>query len=1738
MIWSTAPFQKLYDSIENDQFDYNLFKELLPDLQQLNLTNDKPKNQKSRAQVESGKITLADNNIITNDDENDTNNNHNTITYNLKQQFIIATISLSDELNLDELIVAQLILSDLEKSNLLDSLDSLDNATTLIISGKRQFFFRRQFILQITAFLLNCLDTSNPILQELVQDSLKNNILKSFESIHQQLEDIKQSINKAKILENNNDPIFIQNIKFKRDFLLKEYDTLSQILTGLINKNFLLNYNDINNIINHIITSLNPNDYFIIYYLPALFNAFNKLEDMPSNDVNLLYSNFIKDLKNNDSIYEQPIKVTLIFIFLTLFIDWCNSNPTVRTKDLDFKTDIDYPMMLTVELGAIEQLLIIAADTSEFMNDQTLELIYDIRSLLETHIPRFRPIQLLDDPVDYENASNNDNNNNNTQHPHSITNNFSYSDAINTKKGITPSENKNLKYSNIAQSQYNNIRLSEQTQDFLVSSFHNVLQKVITNCAFLLTKIKDTEEDSLLSEADLTLDDIAAKADLERFFITIYFFYASRPTYSNEFWKDKESNAYGFIEWSSKCTDSLMRSCFYLMISSLSFGQENSTNVFHYFGNNSIVSWSTIVQCLKEYNLRISNLPNVIHQRQNLEQDTDSSSSSSSATATKEIDSLAIAFEEGLNEETTIFLSSLLTLVGSVAFDVQSDIKISLSGLFMDPIFEFAKLETPLSGACFKTLSYLLPSSIDARLNYWQSLDSILFKNVSLTNTTDSYRSAFGYTLKTFSEIVGFLSLFNNLLKINPQDINENGHLSFGKQNFPSKLGQVYRKMGIWPYFDYILNEIFVPSKLILNDFDRRAIQTPILEIIETSLLSFDYSAILNSITLGINLDTLVNTSDFFTYVQESPAPVVFNHLFAQNVHSTLFAIIDIGIDHISIDLEGGKDQMNLLTRSIKIINLILDFQGTFTEELLPIIIKQENKSYYIPKNFGLHGFRSFYDTIFFNLPVVAHLGLYVGLDDTSLVSESLKVLKKLSLNSPSNGTDLNSKNKLFTIFDAVDDSARIKDAFISQLEVPIENDGQLSLKIQLLNFINSNLSFTKPAVTVAHFLLGLQASNGISLGPELPTFINSDVSLLNSIVSILESSLDIVTPEQIQYAPMRLASISLEIILKLCRNPLTSSLLLDYLTNQHFFERIMEIDVHITKFTQWDGKSFDSLSIDSGFDFLQSESIGALLAFLSYRNYLIQYLGLFIHRCSFMGTKRNILTYVNFLITNKIYSTRIFSFLDSLNYENLPIDEHLFKNFKYLNALPLNLEKFTLNEKCAGNIYSLNDLNSLMSVAQKVVKPPLHATACTTDEVGEAQKETLVKEIVMMKFCVSSYLSNKKFQELQLLILHSWVQLVQVIVTDGNLSPLSRSNFILEVFETIIPKINDYVEVNTLFSEELTSLAVFLNDLYQKDRMVVDNLRFVDSRLYNMFKVCLHGINSPLSTPTLRSDFYVLANSYLVRRIKENTLVKEVIMDIRMHNEKLLEVICNDAIYVQGTCKITGILLLDSLIQLGNINKANFVLDNLMKGTQLQRIAQTLKSTDLLLTSTAEHITIDDLLYELTAFKTTASFLVRVAETRIGAQSLLQCKILQIIGDLSFLKIDPDLGSELIFNESPSKNSDFIKVNINLTNSINGVASSNGVSLFEVITPIFRLLCSILLSLGSTNKSVISNVKKLLMEFRKLLVGIFKKDVLKETQDTVQSTKSASEDWQELVKLAVVLCTLTQYDGRESSML
>ncbi|KAH3681489.1 hypothetical protein WICPIJ_007568 [Wickerhamomyces pijperi] len=1642
--WTVGPFAELYQSIATTgSLDQSLFNELQKDLNALTVVP--PKNASSRTTLESGKIKIQ------------------SLEYEVNQDFKIAAVELSDELNIDELISAEILLAAQQSQ-------PDESVTALKDIAKAYYYLRKQHILQIVSFIYNASTDSRSVHTLWKKEQTDKSILKSFQGIHEELASIHQLVQKARILEIGQTQDFKMKVAFRRNALQSQHETLSEILHGASSLG-LLTVAQFKEILGFLASSYDVDDLFAIHLLPCLLKFISNFQNLPDEDIKQLHSDLLKDLKS-DNAYQSPMKVLVILIFLTYFIAWCKSSST-RLSEFDFEIAVESPMVLAVQLGALEQLLVVNASLAATCTTNLMEPLYDLRSLLEQHLPRLEAKRVLD---------------------------------------INEEETRRLKLTNptSATSQVyihtKQTTISENLTSFITDTLHDFTQAFISDAAFLLIKLKDSEEDSLLSstntkedkEASSSLESAAKRADLERFYLSVYYLYSAREDLIWEFWTDRESNAYGFITWASNANESLlMRSAFLVMMSALTKADEgrNATYVYGFIAGLDKLSWTSMHE----------DMTKIIEQIQALE--------------AKDAENLDIP------ESTVLQMACMLNIVYAVALNGNEELKKTFDSTLLDTLFQFLKLDTTLVGPTLRVLSSLVCPS--RKNTMWENIEIWLFGYQFGT-----FKEAFQSRLSTFPDVVGFIELLETLLHLDTHRI--------GKYAlpYPQDLGHQLRKAGIAPYLEFLLSDVLYHSRDLYFE-EQLALQEPILRIVKNCLGQFDPKLILMSFPASVNLNTIVSTRDFTTFVQASPAPLVLSLLFQDRVARCLLEIVGTGVENIN-DKQATEKQVRAVDLALQVLQQVLDLEVTYFDELLPIL-RKDNR--YIQPSFGMN---SFYDILLSHLPVVAHIALYIGSRHLAIASKSVKLLRQFAKSSQLGG----SKSKLLTILTSVNESLRIKHAFIDQLtSLDFSGEDSLALKLDIFHLINDNLSFSNQKATVAHFLLGFNVKNGISLGSSnKPTYIASSKSLLGSIIFILESSLLSLQSYDIDYPPSRFASLSLEILLKLCRNNLTSELTMNHLQGYGLVDKLLT-SPRLDQRTLWCGSKFDP-SINVPTKFNAGAGIGAFLALLNQRNFISQYLSLELHRTSQTGSISKTQAYINSLINDGSYGklagpAKVLLLLDMLEFEfeeELPTFEQSQLQFFQNVDLNVDLNSIKLSNVASSGLFNLEELDSVLDLQlrQLSVQGVYHtdeeakeslkaATEFKNEVAGSTTNSMLIKipteiksnedqaklERLMIKSKLSNHLALLKFKTYQLSALHSWCQLISVIVTDGKLTLLQRSEFILEVFQTILPRIN--FEKNILHSEELVSLCVSLYDLYIQGEQqgATSNIDGFE-RLYPLFKTCMDGIISQVSSLSLRSDLYVLAHKYLTWISGNKDVSQEILQSIKISNERLITVITNDAISSKGPTRITALLLLETLYKLSESKKSNLVLSVLVKNNMLLLLVKSIKRTD---ESLMHHSTLQSLLYELTAFKATVSLLIRIGETRGGSLALLQSEVFPTIKSCSFLNIDVDLGLDLQFEEHG-------KVNLNLWDS-NGL----NVSLLELLTPVFQLIAAILLSTSSENTVVINQVRRLLVFFDKMITGVLKKDVLMEKNGENAASVAGLN---ELVNLFILLSTLTRHNQEE----
>ncbi|CUM68612.1 uncharacterized protein PRCAT00006339001 [Priceomyces carsonii] len=1034
----------------------------------------------------------------------------------------------------------------------------------------------------------------------------------------------------------------------------------------------------------------------------------------------------------------------------------------------------------------------------------------------------------------------------------------------------------------------------------------------------------------------------------------------------------------------------------------------------------------------------------------------------------------------------------------------------------------------------------------------------------------------FQINLTHFSQVANFAKLLRNLLS--SLDVKNKAFAKFNLL-YPADLGESYRinnQIGVWPYIEYLLLEVFSYSDK-LNDLDDKFnLQLIVVETIQNSLNDVDWVFINDIAPHAVkevkNLNSIVQSNNALSYhlfIKLHHSLAILNYLYDEKAYSALSRIVNVGVD----ELDENEKLVVLVEKTLSVVVSILDLQDTYINRLLPILKDGDDElakispssigintnmnltlnapksifdNIYYPKNIGTNGISNYYEIFLFNLSAVVHLALYVGTSNSYIANLSVRILNKLSSSeyfiariSYNPNDPLLTKNRLLTIFETIDESIKIKFSFMKQFEA--YND-DLEIRYNILNFLLDNLTVSNgKEPNVAHFLLGFQLRGGNLLFKDF----YEENSLLNSLLNTLGGSLDFIS--EINYnegnnrivnvAPARLSSLILRILVKLCRDPISSEITLCYLRNNgNLFERLIDHQPNIDQSTVFHEHTFNGdLREDVDNKFIHDQSgRDAFFSFIDYRNLVLQYLSLEFHSVPSMTRKEH---YVKSLLGNKDYldgSPKVLNLLDILNFnfKNSEIHKYEIYNETYNMGLILQEAKASKSEAVD------------LTILSKVVKFVCQSSNLRLKEEKVAFSKQVMFDAYQLSEFVTKVVIAGDLKDAQLKCLHSWCQLIEILITDGI---MDSKSFVLEIFQVLLPKINDYLESAIIFSEEFISLSVLLFDVYEQKilkKCKREEFSIEFRRLLPLFKTCISGILNTNSTPSLRSDLYILTNKFLVNLFNKDELVREISGIIKSTDKRFIDVICNDSIYSEGPSRITSILLLESLIHLSSLNKNNFILDLLIKNNSLLMLVRSIKRTDQMISICSDEnsgISLETLLYELTAFKSTMYFLLRVAQSKAGSLQLIQSELFPILRLSKFLQIDPDVGLTLKLGETKDFNN--IKVSLSLDTpyalaDLNKNAQfDNDISYFEFLNPTFQLVVAVLLSMGPSFRPSIIQTREMLKDFHYLLVGIMKRDYLVETKQLKSDHLYKDENislvgLKELVKLFTLLNSLVSEKG------
>ena len=1460
--------------------------------------------------------------------------------YTLNAEFIEANIKLSDDLNIDEVAAATLLL---QGQDLRQKLDRGTTQAALFIFHRSRLNLLQSLRIIFSATLD---ENADPEIQAVLQGAMEllvqvgegtyyDSCINAMAVTRSYIQKLREKDAHAWLLGHDRQPgwnDWVEDLHLQLKFLTDQHEALATILFCLA-RHKRATLPSFKKMLEYM-GSFEDYNILVAHHIPPIYALITML---CSNDTQLSFPDVINLHRHLLKMYQDSrwslrcVQASIILWWVTEFNGLCNDPPRGAnheladvTNTLDYVRDVYQPAKRALKEGAFEYMLALATDVG-LVND--LDLNRDnLREFLQGQAKRLTDFHLLSD------------------------------------------EFKNL----------------------VMSQFEQSIDSFIANMADILKDLKTKEEENVL------LQQKEFELDLERFFFIISYTYYGRPDAALTFWNDPESNLYGFLMWASSNLTPLMATVMSYMLASFSFGEQCSAHAHKFLkeefapgiarqrrGNNYL-SWGSIFQKLEQYinqfgSTRQQLAPAILYRP-----------------PPPPID----ANEPSL--ETTLIIDAYIRLIGRIALESEEArtwlYERNASFAVMDALFELLDKRTPsqLLASIFSTVaSFLAAKKGQYAEEIWSAIDQWAFGSRPAANALVVSTSAIPFSatgvqnLESIKHSIYPAEAFIKLLValVTPA---EDGLLN-DSLPFPENLGSSTRLSGIDPYVDFVLRDIFratlwqvfsrpkedpnilnpasmhMGSTMALSNFMtnelkknellpapnptepqnilRAQVQFICLQFILACLTSFNEDLILFAEGSNISVDVAIQSSSLKSYTKLHPFGRVMEHLLSEKCMNVLFEILKHGVQTLPKAPEGSP-LVDTVLMTIEILELMHQLQSTYLNIIRPLIQEDEGRR----RDMLNLGFNSVEDAFLYNLDAAVCLCLYIEVGEGTIATAALRLLERLVV-SPTliHAADVNygrqvRRNRMLNILEGHTESKRVQFGFIHRMETQSEETGIVDLiKLRILGLLNSSLEASPAEPSVAHFLLGFETNDGaVDLG-DTRGYIGSSISLFHTVLD-LAMGLDEKPSAILEYENTKceLKYQAHNVLRRLWKSQLTNGEIMLVLRTNKFLPLQFSQETPITANTLWDGRTFRNKD-----EFFESHSVTTLCWFLDRRSSLFDYIGLEIRQLASQGAKtvvkQNLSTLLGTTTMDGSSMTHV-HILDLLDFLEFEVPQTLGEPVRHW----FRDVDFTAAQKTYGAVVisEVSSVNSLLILKKKELEKQ--------GRLQSAQEESMKKEMeaILQHATVESNL--RLFRQSRVNCLKSWTQLIEVVLENCDFEQAAKTSFLLQTLQSILPKLEQYCTSEIEGAQELSSLAHF----------IISHIRFNSStfgeglasdiandRLYELFRVSLRCIQSPLAHARLREDFYNISYRYLkgMTELQENVGAtigtRHSTQSIKAAGERLLEVVCTDAYAGEGTCKIVALLLLDELVAMGMQEENSYVVDALVRNNFLVVLVDTIQT-------------------------------------------------------------------------------------------------------------------------------------------------------------------------------------------------
>ena len=1089
--------------------------------------------------------------------------------------------------------------------------------------------------------------------------------------------------------------------------------------------------------------------------------------------------------------------------------------------------------------------------------------------------------------------------------------------------------------------------IDEGLRDAIMESLQDFAESLITNLPDSLRKLKlEEDEQRRQLQGRPQLRPAEFELHLERFLLMISNAYAGYVEASDRFWSGAESNLYGFLQWASQRQSTPRIAAFSELLQSLSPDESGADHAHEFLVDDSStagslrprrsspLSWSHIFRELEYYSATIRDKPAI---------------QSSNITS-----SLRPQPDLGVEPESAMMLECYLRLISHLAvcsqkarfylLNAQSDV---LSNLLL---LCASSIPSRLRGCAFTALAGLLTHKDRVlRDHLWTAIDAWIYGQPSglsqaprslqtQDSVTGTGRVAFDKILSGFEEPNAFVRLLTSLIIPLEKDIPLKDSVQF-----PEELGGKYRMAGIEPYVDFVLGSVFTTKSRELSDpLQLRILRCNCLTFAASCLLDFNEELIVLAHRSNIIVEKAMEISSLSVYARTHPFARVMEWLFNDRVVTALFQAAIQDIREVN-NAESDSPLLISLLKSLEVIHLALSLQRTYLDIVRPAVQTQSNGRRNAIANAA---YASFEDVILGHLDLVTSLGLYCSSGHADLAVSAFRVLRRMAesrkMSAPvSNGSGSNlEKGRLIVAFekDHQADSTCRAMASIMEFDMREWQAGAdapgMAIKSGLLHFLISSLDTVKDSPTIAHLLLGFDChAHSLARGPS--SLFGNPASLFDTLMAFSSVLPDELPPDSHHYSSwsLDLRNQSLQILRRLWRSPLSSTMVLDELHSHDYFPmqalRLTRISIN----DRWDDCSIQDLS------FWTSESAQGYINFLAIRTVLFELAAIQIRAAKASSQRsrllRSLLGSTELLDGTSYRNADIFDVLDFIDFPTGP--NIAFPPSRYFEAAMFDVCANDNEEPNMLTTYDMEAIEQVLLVRQNELQKRQPA-ALLDSEPGSPQEEAIrIKLFFLANNAKASVFATR------IITLRQWTGLVTVMLLDGFAHDKdAQEQLTVRVLQSILPKMERAIHEDMSIAEIFAEFVVVLVRI-SHFKIIVENDRPDNyDTLFDLLRICLMAAQSPDATSTLRQMCTTSSRIFICSICRGSKhLVRRVLNTCRTLGGRLVEAICEDASRGEGQSRVSSMLLLESLAQVANFADPKYIVDALNRYNFLQMIVR-----------------------------------------------------------------------------------------------------------------------------------------------------------------------------------------------------